>query len=78
MPPAAPKAPYIGKSGNVSLDKAVFGEAFHTAKAFRTYKNLQTLEKSTRFGKPTLEDERHHAAESFHLPKCERMLWMVR
>jgi large subunit ribosomal protein L4 len=29
MPPAAPKAPYIGKSGNVTLDKAVFGEDFH-------------------------------------------------
>src|SRR4051794_12579074 len=29
MPPAAPKAPYIGKSGNVALDKAVFGEDFH-------------------------------------------------
>ena len=31
MPPAAPKAPYIGKSGNVTLDKAVFGEEFHMA-----------------------------------------------
>src|SRR5436190_6700842 len=29
MPPAAPKAPYIGKSGDVKLDKAVFGEDFH-------------------------------------------------
>jgi large subunit ribosomal protein L4 len=26
---AAPKAPYIGKSGNVTLDEAVFGEGFH-------------------------------------------------
>jgi len=26
---AAPKAPYIGKSGNVTLDAAVFGEEFH-------------------------------------------------
>src|SRR5947208_2600271 len=26
---AAPKAPYIGKSGNVTLDAAVFGEGFH-------------------------------------------------
>jgi large subunit ribosomal protein L4 len=31
MPPAAPKAPYIGKSGNVTLDKVVFGEEFHMA-----------------------------------------------
>ena len=32
MPPAAaPNAPYIGKSGNVTLDKAVFGEDFHMA-----------------------------------------------
>src|SRR5436190_14721311 len=31
MPPAAPKAPYIGKSGNVTLAKAVFGEDFHMA-----------------------------------------------
>src|SRR6266576_2749153 len=29
MPPAAPKAPYIGKTGNVTLDKVVFGEDFH-------------------------------------------------
>jgi large subunit ribosomal protein L4 len=29
MPPAARKAPYIGKSGDVTLDKAVFGEDFH-------------------------------------------------
>jgi large subunit ribosomal protein L4 len=28
---AAPKAPYIGKSGNVTLDEAVFGEDFHMA-----------------------------------------------
>src|SRR5213078_3823145 len=33
---AAPKAPYIGKSGNVSLDKAVFGEAFHMALVHET------------------------------------------
>jgi large subunit ribosomal protein L4 len=26
---AAPKAPYIGKSGNVTLDEAVFGAEFH-------------------------------------------------
>jgi len=26
---AAPKAPYIGKSGNVTLDEALFGESFH-------------------------------------------------
>src|SRR3954452_3984631 len=26
---SAPKAPYIGKSGNVTLDEALFGESFH-------------------------------------------------
>jgi large subunit ribosomal protein L4 len=36
MPPAAPKAPYIGKSGNVTLDKAVFGEDFHMALVHET------------------------------------------
>jgi large subunit ribosomal protein L4 len=29
MAPAAPKAPYIGKAGTVTLDKAVFAEEFH-------------------------------------------------
>src|SRR5213078_2905484 len=33
---AAPKAPYIGKSGNVALDKAVFGEEFHMALVHET------------------------------------------
>jgi large subunit ribosomal protein L4 len=33
---AAPKAPYIGKSGNVTLDKAVFGEDFHMALVHET------------------------------------------
>lgn len=28
---AAPKAPYLGKSGNVTLDESVFGEDFHMA-----------------------------------------------
>jgi large subunit ribosomal protein L4 len=36
MPPAAPKAPYIGKSGNVTLDKTVFGEDFHMALVHET------------------------------------------
>src|SRR5256886_14844505 len=36
MPPAAPKAPYIGKAGNVTLDKAVFGEEFHMALVHET------------------------------------------
>jgi large subunit ribosomal protein L4 len=33
---AAPKAPYIGKSGNVTLDQAVFGEEFHMALVHET------------------------------------------
>ena len=33
---AAPKAPYIGKSGNVTLDESVFGEDFHMAVVHET------------------------------------------
>ena len=36
MPPAAPKAPYIGKAGDVKLDKTVFGEDFHMALVHET------------------------------------------
>src|SRR3954467_14619663 len=51
---AAPKAPYIGKSGNVTLDAAVFGEEFHmplvpgTARAERNARRRGTASTLTR------------------------------
>src|SRR6266513_2778661 len=40
---AAPKAPYIGKSGNVTLDQAVFGEDSHMARVHETARGEVTM-----------------------------------
>src|SRR5437763_11270668 len=55
----------------------MLGKTLDAAQAFRAYEHAQPLEETARLVETAVQHERHHAAESVHLPACEGMLGVL-